>query len=136
MRWMIVATLVLLTACGGSAPSRSPEDVIAKFKAAGLEAESPAKMDAHAYGAAPLVCQDGARRFLIPSLGQDKGGRLFVCGDASDATKLKTYYDELGKSSALLHSWTYQKDAVILQLNGDVPQAMADRYGAVINALP
>lgn len=131
----ILALALLLTACGGSAAVISPDDVIAKFKAAGLDAEQPAKMTPDMYGPAPLLCQDGARRFLLPALGADKGGRLFVCANEADAGKLKTYYDELGKGSALFHSWTYQKGGVLVQLNGELDQATADKYGTVISGL-
>jgi hypothetical protein len=131
--FLIVA--LVLVACGG-APAVTPDDVLSRFKAAGLEAETPTAMDAKAYGLAPLLCQDGARRFLIPSLGPDNGGRLFVCGSEGDAAKLKTYYDKLGESSAAFHSWTYQKGGVLVQLNGALDQAKADKYGAVIAALP
>lgn len=50
----IVAAFVFalaLAACGGTpAAAVTPDDVIAKFKAAGLEAEQPSAMDAEAYG--------------------------------------------------------------------------------------
>lgn len=49
---------------------------------------------------------------------------------------MKTFYDKLGESSAIFHSWTYQKGSVILQLNGSLDQAKADEYGKVIAALP
>lgn len=136
-RLSIVALLcILLAGCGGSPTTTSPEAILSKFTAAGLEAEAPTKMQAADYGPAPLLCQEGARRFLTPSLGPDNGGRLFVCGDAADAGKLKAYYDELGKASALFHSWTYQKGGVLVQLNGELEQAKADAYGKVIADLP
>lgn len=137
MRWMLLLMVVVLASCGGpGAPTITAEDVLGQFKAAGLEAESPTKMTPKDYGVAPLLCQDGARRFLIPSLGTNKGGRLYVCTNQDDATKLKTFYDKAGEGSALLHSWTYQKGSVIVQINGDLDQAKADQYGAVIAALP
>lgn len=125
-----------MVACGGSpAASVLPDDVIAKFKAAGLEAEQASAMDPQAYGMAPLLCQDGARRFLIPSLGEEQGGRLFVCKDEKEAATLKTFYDKLGESSALFHSWTYQKGGVLVQLSGSLDQAKADEYGKIITGL-
>lgn len=92
-------------------------------------------MDPQAYGMAPLLCQDGARRFLIPSLGEEQGGRLFVCKDEKEAATLKTFYDKLGESSALFHSWTYQKGGVLVQLSGSLDQAKADEYGKIITGL-
>jgi len=59
----------------------------------------------------------------------------FVCKEEKEATALKTFYDKLGESSAIFHSWTYQKGSVILQLNGSLDQAKADEYGKVIAAL-
>jgi hypothetical protein len=129
--------VLLLAACGGApAAAVTPEQVLAQIKAAGLEAESPSAMQASDYGPAPLLCQDGARRFLIPSMGADKGGRLYVCANADDAAKLKTYYDEMGKASALFASHTFQKGGVLVQINGDLDKAVADKYGAVVAALP
>lgn len=132
--FFVLAALVL-TACGGSPAAISPDDVLAKFKTAGLEVGEVTPLQPADYGAAPLLCQDGARRFLIPSLGPDNGGRLFVCASESDAAKLKAYYDELGKASALFHSWTYQKGGVLVQINGDLDQTKADAYGKAIGAL-
>jgi hypothetical protein len=132
----LLVVAVLMTACGGTTASVSPDDLVAKFKAAGLEAETVTHMQPKDYGLAPLLCQDGARRFLVPSLGADQGGRLYVCGSDADATKLKTYYDKVGEASAAFHSWTYQKGGVLVQLNGQLDQTKADKYGAVIAALP
>lgn len=50
--------------------------------------------------------------------------------------KLKTYYDELGKASALFFSWTYAKQPVLVQLNGDMPEAQAKKYEQVLQQLP
>lgn len=136
-RIFIVLALFLLAACGGApAAAITPDQVLSQIKAAGLEAESVSTMEAGDYGMAPFLCQEGARRFLIPSLGEDNGGRLFVCANADDATKLKTYYDELGKASAMFFSHTYQKGGVVVQLNGQLDKATADKYGAVVAALP
>lgn len=35
----------------------------------------------------------------------------------------------------LFISWTYQKGGVLVQLNGELDQATADKYGAVISGL-
>lgn len=132
----LLLLLVILVGCGGTSVSAvTPDDVLSKFKAAGLEAEGAVPMTAQDYGVAPLLCQDGARRFLIPSLGANKGGRLYVCASTDDATKLKTFYDKAGEGSAILHSWTYQKGNVVVQINGDLPEEQARKYEAVVSAL-
>lgn len=82
------------------------------------------------YRLAPMVC-DGYR-FMIPSLGEDKGGRVFVCSDATEQEKLANYYTELGKSSAILFSWVLQKGNVLVQINGDLDEAAAKQYEQAI----
>lgn len=135
-RVCLVGLAVLsLMGCGSSVPNVTPDDILAKFKAAGLEAESATPMQIKDYGAAPLLCQNGATHFLIPSLCSDCGAHMFVCDNSSDAIKLKMYYDNLGKASAILHSWTYQHNGVILQINGDLDQSKADQYGEIIENL-
>lgn len=120
-------------------PTISPitaDSIIARFKAAKLEAANPRPMEPADYGYAPYLCSADARRFFIPSLGAGNGGRLFVCQDEADAARLKKYYDDLGASSAAFFSWTYQKRGVLVQLNGSLPPTKAAGYGAVIAALP
>ena len=120
----------LLAACGGkSQVTTTPEDVIAAFKAAGLEAENAYAMAKEDYGLAPAVC-DGYR-FIIPSLGEDSGGRVYVCSKAGDQKELVTFYTELGKSP-LFFSWVFEKGSVVVQINGDLDEVTAKKYEAAI----
>jgi hypothetical protein len=116
-------------------PPKTVDDIIARFKLAGLEAENAYPMQPQDYGFAPYLCSDAARRFFIPSLGPDKGRRLYKCKNTADASKLKKYYDDLGKQSALFFSWTYQNRGVLVQLNGELSATKAAAYGSVIAAL-
>ena len=122
-----VFATVILSACGSSVTG---DDVIASFKKAGLEAENSYAMTKDDYGPAPYVCT--GTRFLIPSIGADNGGRIFICDNAEDLALLKNYYDELGKSSALFFSWTFTKGDVLVQINGDLPEEKARQYEAAI----
>lgn len=130
-----VLVCLLLAACGGgtAAPATAavtPDSVIAAFKAAGLEANSPTKMTAADYGQAPFVC--GGVRFLIPSLGADKGGRVFVCPNAADRDKLAGYYQALGKSSAAFFSHVLVKGNTVVQINGELKEDQAKKYEAAL----
>ena len=108
-------------------------ELIAAFKSAGLEAESPYQMGHQDYGLAPYVCY--GVRFLIPSLGLDKGGRLFVCADPGEQAALAGYYQAFGKGSAAFFSWVFVKGNVIVQINGDLEEATARQYESVLNAI-
>jgi hypothetical protein len=124
---LVVLLSLLLSACGSSVTG---DDVVTAFKNAGLEAEGSYPMTNDDYGPAPYVCT--GTRFLIPSIGADNGGRIFICENAEDLASLKNYYDELGKSSALFFSWTFAKGNVLVQINGDLPEDKARQYEAAI----
>ena len=130
MKTTILATLVVtlfLTACGGQTAARTPESIVAAYKAAGLEAESPTAMGPGDYGPAPYVAK--GVRFLIPSMCADCGGRAFV-GTKEEITQLRSYYEELGKASALLFSWVFvtADGKAMVQINGELPEDQAKRY--------
>lgn len=133
--------LLLLTACVGppASPAASPtpksqwtiEDASNAITSAGLEFASPRKMVKDDYGWAPMVATEGVR-FLIPSLGTDKGGRLYTFANTDDRDTTHNYVVNLGRSSAAFFSWTFVKDNVLLQINGDLPEDQARRYEAAL----
>jgi hypothetical protein len=131
MKTTILATLVvalLLTGCGGAkTAARTPEGIVAAYKAAGLEAESPTTMGPGDYGPAPYVAK--GVRFLIPSMCADCGGRAFV-GTKEEITQLRSYYEEMGKASALLFSWVFvtPDGKAMVQINGELPEDQAKKY--------
>jgi hypothetical protein len=131
MKTTILATLVvalLLTACGGAqTAARTPDSIVAAYKAAGLEAESPTPMGPGDYGPAPYVAK--GMRFLIPSMCADCGGRAFV-GTKEEIAALQRYYVEMGKGSALLFSWVFvtPDGKAMVQINGELPEDQARKY--------
>lgn len=131
----LLIVLVLIDRARLFQSPRSAADVIAAFRAAGLEADSrPLTRDD--YGIAPLLCLDGSQRLLIASLGDNSGGQVFQCPSAAEATKLKTFYDESGKVSALFFSYTYQRDTTLVRINGSLPEDQARRYNDALMAMP
>lgn len=118
---------IALTSCG---KKTTGADVVAAFKAVGLEAENISAMTADNYGPAPYVCT--GTRFLIPSLGIDNGGRIFVCDNTKDRDALENYYKKMGESSALFFSWVFVKNNIVVQINGDLPEDKARQYEAAI----
>jgi hypothetical protein len=119
----------LLIGCG-SGELVTANDVINAFEEAGLEAQQPNKMTKDDYGMAPYVCE--GTRFLIPSLGENSGGRIFVCDSKSDLDALQTYYTELGEASALFFSWVFANNNILVQINGDLAEDIARQYEQAI----
>lgn len=109
--------------------------IVDAFKAAGLEAESPTPMGRDDYGLGPMVCT--GVRFLIPSMGADKGGRAFTCESGDDMQLLADYYEGLGKASAVLGSWVFRNEGagVLVQVNGELPEDQARKYETVVAGL-
>ncbi|MCA9872607.1 MAG: hypothetical protein KC441_03105 [Anaerolineales bacterium] len=124
---------LIVTACGGANAAHTPDDVISAFRAAGLEAENAQPLTRDDYGAAPYVGQ--GVRFLIPSLCADCGGRVFALDNQKDLESVKTYYDALGESNALFFSWTFAKDNILVQINGDLDETTARQYETALNGL-
>lgn len=146
---VIMALLVLasLAGCGSqpekaAAPAPEPpkaktwqsSDVVSAFKAAGLECESTRAMTKDDYGFAPLVAKEGTR-FLIPSLGDDSGGRIMSFENKEDLEKTKEYYVKMGRESAAFFSWTFTKDNILVQINGDLKEDKAKKYEETLNGM-
>lgn len=130
---LLFIALVLLTACGGGAGQPTAADVIAAFKDAGLEAEDTRPLTKEDYGVAPYVCT--GTRFFIPSVGAERGGRVFICDNDKDRDALATYYTEMGKVSAAFFSWVFVKGNVLVQITGDVPEETARKYETALNEI-
>lgn len=115
------------------AAEATPDAVIAAFVAAGLEAESPRPLTREDYGMAPYV-GDGVR-FLIPSLGEDSGGRVIQVPDDAERASLVAYYVDLGKSSALFYSHVFEHGDIVVQINGDLADDIAAQYEAALHTV-
>jgi len=125
--------VISLLASLDSSATPTLDNVISAFRSAGLEAERPTPMGPKDYGLGPYVCQ--GIRFLIPSLGEDSGGRVLSCQNAADRDAIAAYYDGLGKRSAALFSWVFVKGNVVVQINGELDEALARKYeGAIPNS--
>lgn len=110
------------------------DEVLQAFKDAGLEAENPREMTKEDYGLAPMKAQE-AKRFFIPSLGEDAGGRIFSFDNKADLKQTKEFYDSAGKESAILFSWTIEKGNILVQINGDLPKEKYEKYKKALDEL-
>lgn len=126
---LIILSVVsmLISGCGSQVTG---DDVIAAFKAAGLEAENPSPMTKDDYGLGPYVCQ--GTHFFVPSIDETAGGRVFICDNKEDQDALAKYYNDLGKTSAMFFSWVFVKGDVLVQINGDLAEETAKQYESAI----
>ena len=109
--------------------------VVDAFKAAGLEVIQPTLMTVKDYGLSPMAADEGIH-FIIPSLCVDCGGRIFSFSTPEDLALMQSYYVSLSKKvSAALFSWVFVKDNILVQINGDLPEAQANKYQAALNSL-
>lgn len=127
---ILFSGLIALLVSFHSSATPAPDDVISAFRSAGLEAENPTPMGPKDFGLAPYVCR--GTRFLIPSLGEDSGGRVLSCPSTGDRDAIAAYYVGLGKRSAALFSWVFVKGNVVVQINGDLDEALARKYESAI----
>jgi len=106
-------------------------DIIEKFKKDGLTVENSKSMTKEDFGMAPM----SAKEAYIFAIQKDDTGnfinsRIFSFEDSEDMDKTKTYYDNLGKESAVAFSYTASNDKkkVLMQFNGDLPQDLVQKY--------
>lgn len=106
---------------------------IEALKDAGLEAEGTYPMEAKDYGLAPFVGE--GTRFLIPSLGEDTGGRAFALDTEEHLEMLRSYYVKLGEASAIFSSHICVKDNILVQITNSLEKAKADLYCAALETM-
>ncbi|PHK48573.1 hypothetical protein [Staphylococcus edaphicus] len=121
----IVASL-LFVACGKSI---AVKQVIQSFKDHHLHVSNVKDMDKEDFGAAPMKAKE-AKIFEVE---KNKNARIMRFTSDDDLKETKQYYDELGKSSAILYSHTYVKNNYLLQMNGDIADSTFEKYKKVLN---
>lgn len=140
MRTLIAATaLVALTACGGDGETIAtqgvtPSGVADAFANAGLEGLITPLPSEEFNGVAPVPKGTNGVRLLIPSLGRDSEGRIFVFDNLDELRDLKAYYDGLG---GLHDPWAFANEdcGVLVQINGELPESQAREYELVVETI-
>lgn len=106
--------------------AKTTEDVIQHFKDDNLEIGEVSDLPNDEFG---NIRKEG-KRILIPSLGSDAGGRLFLFDNEENLQKAKSYYDELSNSGPMFYSHTHQSGLFLLQMNGDMEDNDFAKYAA------
>ena len=128
----IFICLMMLTACSSAASNEkqlTTANIIEAFKSAGLEAEKPSDLKQKEFG---NIREEG-KRILVPSLGENAGGRIFKFGNETDLQQAKSYYDELGNAGSMFFSHTYWKGNFLLQMNGEMKDSEFEKYKKVMD---
>jgi hypothetical protein len=113
----------------------SSEEVVEAFRGEGLEVGKayPVRREPGWEESSVADSFVEGTRFEIPSLGRDAGGRVFVCRSRDELEMMRNYYLDIeaffGPSH---HSHLYDEGLVLLQINGHLPKAQADRYASVL----
>ena len=106
-------------------------EVVQAFRDAGLEVGEPYPVEQEpGWEARPVPRTYGeGTRFLVPSLGEDAGGRVFVFGSETDLRAVLDFYEGLEPSA---RPYVYVEGLVLVQVSNDLPGGEAERYGTVL----
>ncbi len=52
-----------------------------------------------------------------------------------DLTIVQNYYAQMGRFSAVLYSWIFVKNNILVQINGELPEENARMYEAALEGL-
>lgn len=132
---VLMLGVLILIGCSNSTLSVNKnitvDDVVKTFQDSGLKAEDPKEMTKDDYGMGPMKAEEGR----IVKIGDDMNARVFSYKNEADLDQMKAYYDELGKESAMLFSWTIKQKNILVQLNGDLPEEEYNKYKKALEAL-
>lgn len=116
--------MAVLVACGGEESSKTNADVIQQFKDDGVEVGETSELPNKEFG----NTRAEGTRILVPSLGDDAGGRLFKFDKEGDLKDAKAYYDDLGAAGSMFYSHTHQAGDFLLQMSGDMTDEDFKKY--------
>jgi methyl coenzyme M reductase alpha subunit len=127
MQWLVLGLLVVLSGC--AAADVTPEASVAAFAAANLAAANITTTDVLPTMIANGLASCSGVRFAVEG---DKGARVIICSERTQADGLATYYRELGAASPLLFSHVHQDGKLVLQMNGELPAELFAQYVAAL----
>ncbi len=109
----------------------SSAEVVQAFRDAGLEVgESYPVEQEPGWDERPVPrTYEEATRFLVPSLGADAGGRVFVFGSNEDLRAVRGFYEDLASSE---RPYVYDEGLVLVQISNQLPEGEAEGYGTVL----
>lgn len=143
---LFVLSMIVVLLVSACAPSESKSsvsfqqwhtiDVLQAFQAAKLPVEIPQlSKDERDLFANEMAVE--SRQFVIPNQGDPllARGIIFSFQNESDLQEIQDYYAALGKELPQYGSWVFVKENLLLQINRNVPEAVAQRYAEALNLL-
>lgn len=127
----LIAIPLLLVSCGGNFQKYTSQDAIDAFNEAGLEVGPLEPVDLNGQNFLPKTFIEG-QRFVLPSLGEDSGGRVFSFETEDDLKVVQDYYEAL---TGMFASWVYVKDNLLVQINIRLPKEQAEQYREALESL-
>lgn len=108
------------------------DDIIEAFSQQSLVVYNPRDMSKEDFGIAPMSATKAKIFSLIETDNEDEqqNARLLTFDNLDDLKATKKYYDDLGKDSAMLFSYTAvnEDELVLMQFNGQLPQELVEKY--------
>lgn len=108
------------------------DDIIETFTKQSLVVYNPRDMTKEDFGIAPMSATSAKIFSLIETDNEEnqQNARLLTFDNLDDLKATKKYYDDLGKDSAMLFSYTAvnEDELVLMQFNGQLPQELVEKY--------
>lgn len=108
------------------------DDIIEAFTQQSLVVYNPRDMTKDDFGIAPMSATSTKIFSLVETDNEDdqRNARLLTFDNLDDLKATKQYYDDLGKDSAMLFSYTAvnEDDLVLMQFNGQLSQDLVEQY--------
>lgn len=108
------------------------DDIIEAFSQQSLVVYNPRDMTKEDFGIAPMSATSAKIFSLVETDNEDdqRNARLLTFNNLDDLKATKQYYDDLGKDSAMLFSYTAvnEDDLVLMQVNGQLSQDLVEKY--------
>lgn len=108
------------------------DDIIETFTQQSLVVYNPRDMTKEDFGIAPMSATKAKIFSLIETDNEEEqqNARLLTFDNLDDLKATKKYYDDLGKDSAMLFSYTAvnEDELVLMQFNGQLPQELVEKY--------
>lgn len=108
------------------------DDIIETFTQKSLVVYNPRDMTKEDFGSAPMSATSAKIFSLVETDNEDnqQNARLLTFDNLEDLKATKKYYDDLGKNSAMLFSYTAvnEEKLLLMQFNGDLSQDLVEQY--------